>query len=372
MNIAGVNFSNDSAAAILTDGRRVAAVAEERFSRMKHDSSFSVSALSFCLQRAGIKAAEVDAYAFFWNPGRHIEPMLSKNARAFRHHAEYLYNFPNHLIQLMGQPEVEMVSQTLTLDGGGEVPIYYVDHHLTHAAGAFFNSPFDSAAILTVDGYGERNSTLIGMGEGLDIRRVLTVDYPHSVGSLYAAFTQYLGFRANSGEGKVMGLASYGDRSFYDKVSRLVRLTDDGFELDLTYFSYMLERTTRYSPKLVELLGPPRAPESKLTQRHQDIAAALQLVTEEIDLCGRQVAAHIVEVAHRDGCNLTRAQRTYVVERGAGPPVGHICIPKDLYAVVHALHRPRIIGRFLGDHDVVGMALDQPRVGDPYKLRFVP
>ena len=282
MNIAGVNFSNDSAAAVVSGGRRVAASAEERFSRRKHDSSFPVKALSYCLNRAGLAAAEVDGYAFFWNPGRHLEPMLSRNSGAFRHHAEYLYNFPNHLLQFMGQPGVEMVTQTLGLEGGGEVPIYYVDHHLTHAANAFYNSHFDSAAILTVDGYGERNSTLIGKGEGLDLKRVLTVDYPHSVGSLYAAFTQYLGFRANSGEGKVMGLASYGDDSLYEKVAGLVRLTEDGFELDLTYFNYMLERTTRYSHKLVDLLGPPRVPESKLTQRHNDIAAALQLVTEEI------------------------------------------------------------------------------------------
>ena len=282
MNIAGVNYSIDSAAAILVDGRRVAATMEERFSRKKHDPAFPTAALDFCLKQAGITADKVDAFAFFWNPGRHIEPALPRMSGRFRHHAEYLYSFPNHIVQLLGQPEVGMMEQVLHLEDGRKLPVYFVDHHLAHAAGAFFSSPFERAAILTVDGYGERNATLIGRGQGNAIEPLLRIDFPHSVGALYAAFSQYLGFKPNSGEGKVMGLASYGDRSLYEKVSKLVQLTPDGFELDRSFFSYEMERTTRYSPKLLDLLGPARKPESQIDNRHENIAAALQYVTEDI------------------------------------------------------------------------------------------
>ena len=293
MNIVGVNYCIDSAAAILIDGKRVAASTEERFSRQKHDASFPSKALSFCLKQAGATADDIDAFAFFWNPGRHIEPALAKMSGRFRHHAEFLYSFPNHIVQMLGQPGVEMVEQVLHLEGGRRVPVYFVDHHLAHAAGAYFSSPFHRAAVLTVDGYGERNATLIGRAEGNSIESVIRIDYPHSVGAFYAAFTQYLGFKANSGEGKVMGLASYGDNSLYEKVSELVTLTPRGFELDRSFFSYAMERTTRYSPKLVDLLGPARKPESKIEKRHQDIASALQLVTEDILL-------HLARIAREE------------------------------------------------------------------------
>jgi len=282
MNIAGLNFSIDSAAALISDGRRIAASTEERFTRRKHDRSFPLSALSFCLEKGGLAAQDVDAYAFFWNPGTHLEPMLSKQSSTFRHHAEYLYIVPNYLLQMLGQPPVTATRQTLTLDTGRELVVHYVDHHAAHAAAAFFNSPFESAAILTVDGYGERTSTGIFRGTGLSIEPLLNVEFPHSVGALYAAFTQYLGFRPNSGEGKVMGLASYGDDSLYGAVSKLVRLTETGFELDLSYFNSYVERTTRYSGKLVDLLGPPRRAESSITERHRNIACALQMVTEDV------------------------------------------------------------------------------------------
>jgi len=282
MKIVGLNYSIDSAAALVDGGRRVAACAEERLTRQKHDRSFPVKSLDFCLRKGGVAADEIDAFAFFWNPGTHIEPMLGRQSNAVRHHAEYLYAVPNHLLQLLGQPGVQHTEQTFTLAGNRKLQVHYVDHHSAHAAGAFFNSPFDRAAILTVDGYGERTSTAILRGSGLDIEPVLTVEFPHSIGAFYAAITQYLGFKANSGEGKVMGLASYGDRSLYEKVSSLVKLTDEGFELDLSYFSYFVERTTRYSPKLVSLLGPPRSPESEIDSRHKNIASALQLVTEDL------------------------------------------------------------------------------------------
>jgi len=292
MNVVGINFSIDSAAALVSNGRRVAATAEERFSRIKHDASFPSQSLSFCLNHAGFSAADVAAFAFFWNPGRHIEPMLSRQSRSIRHHSEYLYSLPNHLLQVLGQPGVDRVRQTFTLETGKTLDVYYIDHHVAHAAAAFLNSPFDSSAILTVDGYGEHNAVLIGMGEGNKVRAVHRIDFPHSVGALYAAVTQYLGFKPNSGEGKVMGLASYGDRSLYDEMKQLVRLTEDGFELDLSYFSYMMERTRRFSHKLVELFGPERAAESPITAHHENVAAALQAVTEDVLL-------HLANLARR-------------------------------------------------------------------------
>ncbi len=282
MNVVGVNYSIDSAAALLKNGIRTAASAEERFTRNKHDKGFPAKALSFCLKRGGITASDVDHYAFFWNPGRHIEPMLGRLSGAFRHHAEFLYSYPNHILQTLGQPGVSGVEQVLRLDDGSKVHIHYVDHHMAHAAAAYFNSPFDDAAILTVDGYGERNATLIASAQGHHLEAVHNIDFPHSIGSLYASITQYLGFRANSGEGKVMGLASYGDDSLVEKFKPLVTLTPEGFELDLSYFQYTSERTTRYSQKFVELFGPARAAESTLTHHHENIAYALQAVTEEI------------------------------------------------------------------------------------------
>jgi carbamoyltransferase len=281
MNILGINFSNDAAAALLVDGRRVAASTEERFSRVKHDASFPARAVRFCLAEAGLSAGDLDAVGFFWNPGIHLEPSLPRLTGAPRHHAEYLYSVPGHLLQILGQPAVRGITQTLHLDGH-DLPIHYVDHHMAHAASALFNAPFDDCAILTTDGYGERTSTMVARGQGREITPLVTVEFPHSIGGLYAAVTQYLGFRPNSGEGKVMGLSSYGEGALYEQMRSLVTLTDEGFELDLSYFSYNMERTRRYTPKLVALFGPERRPESALDERHFEVSKALQLVTEDL------------------------------------------------------------------------------------------
>jgi carbamoyltransferase len=184
---------------------------------------------------------------------------------------------------------VERLQQVLTMRSGDSLTIDFLNHHDCHAAGAFFLSNFKSAAILTVDGYGERASTTIGRGLGQSIETLMEVEFPHSLGAFYAAFTQYLGFRANNGEGKVMGLASYGEPSYYQAIRELVTLTEDGFELDLSYFEYTMNRPRRYSQKLIKLLGPERRAEGPLEDRHQDIAASLQQVTEEVllHLAGR-------------------------------------------------------------------------------------
>ena len=283
MKVLGLNFSNDAAAALVVDGHVVGAVQEERLSRIKHDSGFPTRAARWCLAEAGLELADIDAVGFFWNPGIHAEPSNGRLTAVPRDHLEYLYSVPVHLMRHFDGRSVERVDQTLWLDGGHALRTHFLTHHDCHAAGTFFRSNFESAAVLTVDGYGERSSTHIARARGTTIETLRTIEFPHSVGSLYAAFTQYLGFRANNGEGKVMGLASYGDASrFAPTIRDLVHLTDDGFELDLSYFSFFLNRRRRYSHKLVDLLGPERSAEAELTERHQDLAAGLQLVTEEI------------------------------------------------------------------------------------------
>jgi carbamoyltransferase len=291
MKVLGINHSNDAAASLVIDGRVVAASQEERFTRQKHDAGFPDKAIEFCLKTAGLKLADLDAIGFFWNPGIHAEAPPRRIVNSIRHHLEYLYSVPARLVPKLGE-RVASVEQTLRLASGKQLTIHYVTHHLCHAAAAFFTSPFEDAAILTADGYGERQSTTIYRGRGTKLELLDEVDFPHSIGSLYAALTDYLGFRANSGEGKVMGLASYGhDSEYVGKVRKLITLTPRGFELDLSYFEYFHDRPHRYSRKLVDLLGPPRLPESAIDKRHEDISFALQAVTEEAML-------HLANLAH--------------------------------------------------------------------------
>jgi carbamoyltransferase len=281
MKILGINHSNDAAAALVVDGRVLAASQEERFTRLKHDAGFPDKAIDYCLKSQGLKLADLDAIGFFWNPGIHAEAPPRRLVSSVRHHLEYLYGVPSRLLPRLGE-RVRSVDQTIHLASGRKLAIHYITHHLCHAAAAFFTSPFEEAAILTADGYGERQSTTIYRGQGGSLELLAEVDFPHSIGSLYAALTDYLGFRANSGEGKVMGLASYGHASEYvGKLCQLITFTERGFELDLSYFEYFHDRPHRYSDKLVALLGPPRVPESAVDKRHEDISFALQAVTEE-------------------------------------------------------------------------------------------
>lgn len=282
MKVLGINFSNDSAAALVVDGVVMGAAVEERFSRIKHDGAFPRRAVQWCLDDAGLTLRDIDAVGFFWNPGIHAEPANRRLTSVPRDHLEYLYAVPVHLMRHFDGTGVSRVEQKLWLEDGHPLKIHYLTHHDCHAAGTFYRSNFPSAAILTVDGYGERCSTHIARGQGNRIATLRKNDFPHSLGSVYAAFTQYLGFRANNGEGKVMGLASYGEPTYYDSIRSLFNLTDSGFEVDLSYFEYFLNRRRRYSSKLVDMLGPERVAEGELDQRHKDIAASLQRVTEDV------------------------------------------------------------------------------------------
>ncbi len=280
MKVLGLNFSNDAAAALVVDGQVVMAVQEERFRRVKHYAGFPSMAMEACLRAGGLTLRDLDAVAFFWNPAIHAATHQWRWATTPRHHFEFLFDVPNHLLPALGAAP-EAMEQIFHLPGGRALRIYYVTHHLAHAAAALFCSPHAEAAVLTVDGYGERDASVIWRASGTRFERLWTCEFPHSLGSFYAAFTQYLGFKPNSGEGKMMGLASYGHPRYVDEVRRMLRLTDDGYELDLSYFSFYLERPTRYSERVVQTLGEPREPEGPITKRHQDIAASVQQVFEE-------------------------------------------------------------------------------------------
>ena len=282
MKVLGINFSNDSAAALLVDGHIVGAVQEERLSRIKHDSAFPTRAVRYCLDAAGLTLRDIDSVAFFWNPGKHAEPSNYRMTAVPRDHLEYLYAVPVHLMRHFDGVGVARMEQTMWLEDGHPLRIHYLTHHDCHAAGAFYLSGYESAALITVDGYGERTATHIARADASGIETLMTWEFPHSVGSLYAAFTQYLGFRPNNGEGKVMGLASYGGATYDEAIRSLVHLDDEGFELDLSFFNFYMHRSRRYSDKLIALLGPERRSDEPLTQRHMDIAAGLQRVTEEL------------------------------------------------------------------------------------------
>jgi carbamoyltransferase len=284
MKILGLHFANDAAAALVDENGIVAAVAEERFARVKHHAGWPGQALQACLKEGSVALEDLDAIAFSWNPALYLDTPLRRH-NAWRHQTEFLAAVPGQVLPMLRHlGEVTHVEQRFELASGRRpIRIFFVTHHLAHAASSFYVSPFDEAAVLTLDGYGERTSVLMQHGRGVDFEEVGRVEFPHSLGGLYAAVTQYLGFRPNSGEGKVMGLASYGKPKYLDDFRRFVKLLPNGgFELDLSYFGYYLERPRRTTQKFIERFGPERAPESEIDERHKDIAASLQACLEEV------------------------------------------------------------------------------------------
>jgi len=299
MDLLGLSFDIDAAASFVRDGRIVAAAAEERFSRVKHDRDFPGQAARFCLQSAGTRIEDVDRVAMGWNPTIHLEPLLWRRSSRVRHHSEYLAAVPNLLMQQYEQTPSGRVTEQIHRFAGDAPPLNvdYVDHHLCHAAWAFV-SPFERAAVLTLDGFGENTTTLLARCEGNRLHELHRVRRPHSLGSLYAAITQYLGFRPNCDEGIVMSLAALGEPSFADDLRRIVRTrADGGYELDLAYFGFFQEGTSRVSPRFVERFGPARSWDDPLEDRHRDIASSLQVVFEEVYL-------HLLQHLHgASGCD---------------------------------------------------------------------
>ena len=290
MNVLGISaFFHDSAAALVQDGRIVAAAEEERFTRRKHDDRFPERAAAWCLQEAGITADRLDAVIYYEKPlvkfERLLETALAFAPRGFRSFAAAM---PPWLQRKLHLPrEIDR-----GLGGAYTGPILFATHHESHAASAFFPSPFEDAAILTLDGVGEWSTATWGTGHGNRIELREEMRFPHSPGLLYSAFTGYCGFRVNSGEYKLMGLAPYGEPRYVDLIlDRIVRLHDDGsFWLDQRYFRYC-HGLTMTSPAFHALFGgPPRAAEGPITQREMDIASSIQRVTEEIVL---RMARHV-------------------------------------------------------------------------------
>lgn len=288
MKILGISaYYHDAAAALVIDGNIVAAAQEERFTRTKHDPEFPANALRYCLEEAGIRGQDLDHVAFYDKPflkfERLLETYLTFAPRGFTSFRQAL---PLWIKDKLFQKDTLVKELKSSLGNGVNwyERLLFSEHHLSHAASAFYPSPFERAAVLTMDGVGEWTTTSLAIGNGSDLKVLREIHFPHSLGLLYSAFTYYTGFKVNSGEYKVMGLAPYGEPRFVDLIKKhLVDVKEDGsFRLNLDYFDYCTGlRMT--NGKFDELFGgPARQAESPLTQREMDLAASVQVITEEI------------------------------------------------------------------------------------------
>jgi carbamoyltransferase len=304
MDVLGIScYFHDAAAALLRDGQILAAAEEERFTRKKHDYEFPQHAIDYCLRTGGIEARSLDYVAFFEKPFVKFERLLLTSMQTFpRSHRV----FREAMISWLGDKLwiKHLIQRRLGVPAS---KILFSEHHLSHAASTFFCSPFEEAAILTVDGVGEWATASLGVGKGTDIKLLKEIRFPHSLGLLYSAFTAFLGFEVNEGEYKVMGMAPFGEPRHTDKVYKLIRLGSDGsFELDMDYFSFHCSADRTFGAKFEDLFGPSRDPNSlfftdvsgypsyfgekpsnykeleKQNRYYADVAASIQSVTEEV------------------------------------------------------------------------------------------
>lgn len=290
MNILGISaYYHDSAACLVVDGDILAAAQEERFTRKKHDACFPAQAITYCLNEAKVNPSDIDYIVFYDKPFLKFERLLETYlAFAPRGVTSFVKAIPVWLKDKLFQ-KTALVDALTQLWGKGHHwgdRLLFSEHHLSHAASAFFPSPFDEAAVLTMDGVGEWTTTSLALGKGNTLTVQKEIHFPHSLGLLYSAVTYYLGFKVNSGEYKVMGLAPYGKPTYVSLMKdHLIDIKEDGsFSLNMTYFSYCTELTMT-SNQFNHLLGaPPRRSESTLTQRHMDLAASIQAITEEVVL----------------------------------------------------------------------------------------
>jgi carbamoyltransferase len=301
MNILGISaYYHDSAAALVRDGAIVAAAQEERFTRKKHDAGFPVNAIRYCLAEGAVGGGQLDAVAFYDKPilkfARILETYFSVAPRGLK---SFMTALPVWLKQKLWIPlEIEVALDALGLRA--REPLYFSEHHASHAASAFYPSPFQQAAILTLDGVGEWATSAIAAGRDQRIAILKELRFPHSLGLLYSAFTYFTGFRVNSGEYKLMGLAPYGEPRYVQRIlDNLLDLKEDGsFRMNLDYFNY-LAGLTMTNDKFNRLFdGPPRKPESELTAREMDLARSIQLVTEEIVLRMARHARQLTGLEH--------------------------------------------------------------------------
>jgi carbamoyltransferase len=374
MNILGIScYFHDAAAALIRDGQVIAAAEEERFTRKKHDYEFPINAIRFCLENSKIEAQDLDYVAFFEKPFVKFERLLltclqtfPKSYAVFREAmvtwlADKLWI--KHLIQKeLGIPESK---------------ILFGEHHLSHASSAFYCSPYERSAILTVDGVGEWTTASIGIGSGTNIKLLKEIRFPHSLGLLYSAFTAFLGFEVNEGEYKVMGMAPFGTPRYADKVHRLINLSNDGsFELNMDYFSFHYSRKDTFNSKFVDLFGKPRDPKShfftpttgypsyfgekpenfealgKENQHYADIASSIQAVIEEALIkmanaafqeTGEKKLCMAGGVALNSVANAKILKQTPFDEIYVQPAAGDggCAIGAALYAYHHVLGKPR-------------------------------
>jgi len=305
MYILGIScFYHDSAAALIKDGKLVAAAEEERFSRIKHDSDFPSKAIRFCLEHAGISEKDLDYAVFYEKPFHKFERILMSSMQMFPRSWKV---FREAMMAWLGE---KLWVKSIIKDKVGIKAdrILFGEHHLSHAASAFYPSPFEEAAFLTVDGVGEWATTTMGIGRNTEIKIQKEIKFPHSLGLLYSAFTAFLGFRVNNGEYKVMGMAPYGKPKYIDKIyNNLIKLAEDGsFRINMDYFSYHYSDEKTFNSRFVDLFGKPRERESSFftsgtrypsyfgdkpanfqelcheNEHYADIAASIQKVTEEI------------------------------------------------------------------------------------------
>ena len=387
MYILGIScFFHDAAAALLHDGQLVAAAEEERFSRLKHDFGYPAQAIDFCLAQAGISAADLDYVVFYEKPLVKFERILKT----------YLWAFPRSW-RTFGDAMITWLGDKLWVKAFFmeqlQIPaekLLFVDHHLSHAASAFFASPFDEAAILTVDGVGEWTTAARGVGQaswedGALNTLTLTEEqrFPHSLGLLYSAFTAFLGFRVNNGEYKVMGMSPYGSPRHIDKIEKLFRVFDDGsFQVNLDYFSYHYSPEQTYNKRFIQLFGPPRvheaefftpqttpgvdpnSPKARENQYYADIAASIQAVTEETILkmaralqqsSGSKRLCMAGGVALNSKANGRILRETPFEELFIQPAAGDSggALGAALYVYHVLLHQPR---RFVQEHNYWGAA----------------
>src|SRR5450756_96973 len=293
-HILGISaYYHDSAAALVIDGKIMSAAQEERFTRKKNDADFPRDAVQFCLRQANLTVAQLDAVVFYDKPilkfARLLETYLAVAPGGWRTFPTVLSNWLGEKLDLRKAIRAELPELR------SDCQILFTEHHQSHAASAFYPSPYDEAAILTIDGVGEWATTTIGHGRGSEIKMLKELRFPHSLGLVYSAFTDYCGFRINSGEYKLMGLAPYGEPKYVDAIRReLLDIKPDGsFWLNPDYFNFLTgtTMTNRRFHKLFD--GPPRRPEEQISQRHMDVARSIQFITEEIMLL---LAQHAREV----------------------------------------------------------------------------
>ncbi|MBU1726791.1 MAG: carbamoyltransferase [Candidatus Omnitrophica bacterium] len=323
MNILGIScFYHDSAACLVHDGEIVAAVQEERFTRKKHDFAFPTHSINWCLRECGITIKDLNYVVFYDKPLIKFERILETSLTyAPSGISQFIQAIPLWLKQKLWIPE--FIQRELNYKG----KILFASHHESHAASAFYPSPFKEAAFLTMDGVGEWDTASFGIGKDNGIKILETLRFPHSLGLLYSAFTYYTGFKVNSGEYKVMGLAPYGEPKYVDLIlNELLDLKEDGsFKLNMKYFGYC--NTLRMTNKNFDKLfgAPPRKPETKIAQREMDIAASIQKVTEEIVL---RIAKHVHKTTGMDKICLAGGVALNCVSNGKILRAGHF---KDIW-----------------------------------------